>query len=270
MNKNTQWLVYFLILITLIVIVGCGINDKVELNHVADNGIVGNSIDHDSRLNDASNVAIDASLKDSMNDNVSKSSDGTSSNDSNNDDINKGDNSTTSNDNNVEDDSKVDNNTKGNADSNPSSNNQVASSNDHLQEGSASKSPEHLQQESTSKFSDNVQKKSNIVYVKVNGPSEIGTILNVELPLETEDITVLEALLIACEKENIIVDYSGGIISAYIKGIDNIYEMDYGPLSGWIYSVNGDFPTISSGQKTVKEGDVITFYYTKDLGKDVK
>ena len=50
--------------------------------------------------------------------------------------------------------------------------------------------------------------------------------------------------------------------SYYIEGINNIYEFDFGELSGWLYSVNGVFPQYSSSQYTLKNGDNISWIYT--------
>lgn len=57
--------------------------------------------------------------------------------------------------------------------------------------------------------------------------------------------------------------------SAYIEGINQLYEFDGGELSGWMYKVNGWFPNYGVSKYTVKDGDVIEFVYTCDLGKDV-
>ena len=57
--------------------------------------------------------------------------------------------------------------------------------------------------------------------------------------------------------------------SAYIEGINNIYEFDCGELSGWMYNVNGWFPNYGSSRYQVQNGDVINWVYTCDLGTDV-
>jgi len=56
--------------------------------------------------------------------------------------------------------------------------------------------------------------------------------------------------------------------SAYIEAINNIYEFDVGPLSGWMYSVNGLFPNFGSSLYLLNPGDVIEIVYTVDLGRD--
>lgn len=57
--------------------------------------------------------------------------------------------------------------------------------------------------------------------------------------------------------------------SAYIEGIANLYEFDCGELSGWMYSVNGEFPSYGCSRYKVKEGDRIEWIYTCDLGADI-
>ena len=57
--------------------------------------------------------------------------------------------------------------------------------------------------------------------------------------------------------------------SAYIEGINNLYEFDCGELSGWMYKVNGWFPNYGCSRYQLKAGDVIDWVYTCDLGRDV-
>ncbi|MDR1852728.1 MAG: DUF4430 domain-containing protein [Propionibacteriaceae bacterium] len=56
--------------------------------------------------------------------------------------------------------------------------------------------------------------------------------------------------------------------TAYVEGIGNLYELDAGPLSGWMYRVNGEFPNFGSSKYVLKDGDVVEWVYTLDLGKD--
>ena len=57
--------------------------------------------------------------------------------------------------------------------------------------------------------------------------------------------------------------------SAYVEGIHNLYEFDVGSLSGWMYSVNGWFPNYGCSRYQVKDGDVVEWRYTCDLGYDL-
>ena len=57
--------------------------------------------------------------------------------------------------------------------------------------------------------------------------------------------------------------------SGYIEGIQNLYEFDCGSLSGWMYQVNGWFPNYGCSRYRLKDGDVIQWRYTCDLGRDI-
>ena len=57
--------------------------------------------------------------------------------------------------------------------------------------------------------------------------------------------------------------------SVYIQGINYLYEFSCGPLSGWMYLVNGVFPNYGCSKYALKDGDVIEWVYTCDLGRDV-
>ena len=57
--------------------------------------------------------------------------------------------------------------------------------------------------------------------------------------------------------------------TAYIEGINNIYEFDCGSTSGWLYKVNGEFMSYGCSDCKLSDGDVIEWVYTCDLGKDV-
>lgn len=55
----------------------------------------------------------------------------------------------------------------------------------------------------------------------------------------------------------------------YIKGIHFLYEFSCGPLSGWLFKVNGVFATGDCSSYILKDGDVIEWVYSCDLGRDV-
>jgi hypothetical protein len=57
--------------------------------------------------------------------------------------------------------------------------------------------------------------------------------------------------------------------SAYIEGINNLYEFDIGELSGWMYKVNDWFPNYGCSRYSLKDGDVVEWLYTCDLGRDI-
>lgn len=86
-----------------------------------------------------------------------------------------------------------------------------------------------------------------------------------------EGDTVLEVLLRACEAKGVDVAYTDMPMfnSCYIEGIGGIFEKDCGGSSGWMYSVNGEFPQVGANAYTVSAGDEITFVYTCDGGMDI-
>lgn len=57
--------------------------------------------------------------------------------------------------------------------------------------------------------------------------------------------------------------------SAYIEGINNLYEFDCGANSGWMYCVNGWYPNYGCSRYAVQQGDEIEWNYTCDLGVDL-
>lgn len=83
--------------------------------------------------------------------------------------------------------------------------------------------------------------------------------------------SVFDVLVREMKKNNIHLEFVNTPFynSAYIEGINNLYEFDFGELSGWMYKVNGYFPNFGSSQYIVQQGDKIEWVYTCDLGKDV-
>jgi hypothetical protein len=55
----------------------------------------------------------------------------------------------------------------------------------------------------------------------------------------------------------------------YVEAINGWGEFDGGPLSGWMYRVNGQFPDFSSSQYILKAGDRVEWIYTYELGQDI-
>ena len=57
--------------------------------------------------------------------------------------------------------------------------------------------------------------------------------------------------------------------SAYIEGINNLYELDCGDLSGWMICIDGVFPNYGSSNCYIENGSEVIWMYTCDLGLDV-
>jgi len=49
--------------------------------------------------------------------------------------------------------------------------------------------------------------------------------------------------------------------SVYIEGIGNIYEKDAGDMSGWGYTVNGEYISTGLNKYILQDGDVVEFSY---------
>ena len=84
----------------------------------------------------------------------------------------------------------------------------------------------------------------------------------------SEKETAYDILLEAAKKYNIRVEHEGSSEMVYISGINYLYEHDFGDLSGWVYKVNGELPSVGCGGYVLKDGDVIEWCYTLDLGND--
>lgn len=79
------------------------------------------------------------------------------------------------------------------------------------------------------------------------------------------EFTVLIATTKILDEKGIQFEYRGIGDTAYMEGIDNLYEMDHGPLSGWLYKKNGKVIGRSSGAEPVKDGDIIEWIYSLDM-----
>ena len=86
----------------------------------------------------------------------------------------------------------------------------------------------------------------------------------------SEGDTVYDVLIEAAKWDELHVDHRGSNESAYIAGINHLYEFDYGDLSGWMYRVNGEFPDVGCGSYTLSDGDKIEWLYTMNIGKDLE
>lgn len=85
-----------------------------------------------------------------------------------------------------------------------------------------------------------------------------------------EGDTVFDILSRAVRYNKIQMEYQGADMniynSVYVQGINYLYEFDCGELSGWIYTVNGECPKYGCSSYVLKDGDVIEWIYTCELG----
>lgn len=89
----------------------------------------------------------------------------------------------------------------------------------------------------------------------------------------SEGDTVFDLLQKAAKEDKIHLEYQGGgdnaAAGAYIEGINYLYEFSCGEQSGWFFSVNGKFPSGSSSGVLLKDGDLVEWVYSCDLGHDI-
>lgn len=100
---------------------------------------------------------------------------------------------------------------------------------------------------------------------------EGGVIYKAQTVTFYEGESVFDVLLREMKKNKIHMEFSMTPIynSNYVEGINNLYEFDCGELSGWMYKVNGWFPNYGSSRYVLKDGDVVDWVYTCDLGRDI-
>jgi hypothetical protein len=106
------------------------------------------------------------------------------------------------------------------------------------------------------------------VTLTIRGEGDIGVILDAYvLPLNEGD-TVLELTKRATRAEKIPMEYRGRGALAYVEGIDNLYEFDHGPESGWLYYVNGERPKQGAGVYKPASGDRIEWVFVLEKKND--
>ncbi|NMP37521.1 MAG: DUF4430 domain-containing protein [Clostridiales bacterium] len=99
-----------------------------------------------------------------------------------------------------------------------------------------------------------------------------GVILPVTSFEITEGDTVYDVLMRAAREYKIHTQSgpqaagSGG----YISGINYIYELEFGDLSGWIYRVNGEQQSVGCAGCVLSDGDSVEWLYTCEMGNDIK
>ena len=139
---------------------------------------------------------------------------------------------------------------------------------------------------------DDITTDSETVFISVNCKTAIDNSADLEKPLKDGDYlpedgvilpkteyvlrrgdTVFDILSRATRYNKIQMEYQGAdknsYGSVYVQGINYLYEFSCGPLSGWMYKVNGEYPNYGCSKYKLKDGDVIEWVYTCDLGKDV-
>ena len=90
---------------------------------------------------------------------------------------------------------------------------------------------------------------------------------NVTLP--GDGATIYHAFVKGCNENNL--KYEGadkGYVSSISKGNKTLAEFGAGKNSGWLYKLNGEAPLLGIRECSIKNGDRIEFFYTKDYTKE--
>lgn len=84
--------------------------------------------------------------------------------------------------------------------------------------------------------------------------------------------SAFDVLRRVCQDNDIHMEFTTTPVynSAYIEGIQNLYEFDCGELSGWMYCVNGQYLSYSASAYSLQNGDVIEWQYTCQRGEDLQ
>lgn len=85
-----------------------------------------------------------------------------------------------------------------------------------------------------------------------------------EFEIEDGD-TVYDVLLKATARNKIHLETSGNGEAVYVVGIGNIYSGDFGSMSGWSYTVNGEMPMEGCGAFKLRDGDRIEWVFYEDM-----
>ncbi|MDR3645030.1 MAG: DUF4430 domain-containing protein [Clostridia bacterium] len=114
--------------------------------------------------------------------------------------------------------------------------------------------------------SSSVSEKTVTVLINASREKGYGVMLPAAKVAFKNGDTAYSVLIRACRQHNIRYDASG-FDMVYVKGIGNLEQFDGGPMSGWIFRVNGVVPGAASNKFTLKPGDLVEWIYTLDAGK---
>ena len=84
-----------------------------------------------------------------------------------------------------------------------------------------------------------------------------------------KEISVADLSRDICQKLGIPIVFAGVGSMIYVRGLNNLFEFDDGPESGWIYSVNGEYQNVGCGSYIIKGREYVEWHYTLDLGRDL-
>lgn len=84
----------------------------------------------------------------------------------------------------------------------------------------------------------------------------------------TDGESVLEVLRRTAQEHALTLDVVDGEYP-YVNAIGPLAGGSAGPMAGWLFSVNGEYPSVGAADIKVQAGDAIVFSYTCDGGADL-
>lgn len=103
------------------------------------------------------------------------------------------------------------------------------------------------------------------VYISITDPDGKTYLSKTKYTVEV-GTTVYELL---CKTGLNITTSTSTSYGVYIEAIEGLGEFDEGNESGWMYSVNGNYPEYSSDSYELSDGDYVKWLYTRELGEDI-
>jgi hypothetical protein len=85
-----------------------------------------------------------------------------------------------------------------------------------------------------------------------------------------EGETAFDILIEASRRYSIQVENNGTEKSAYIAGINYIYEFDFGNTSGWVFLINGEHASVGSSSYVLQDGDEVEWRYVLEPWENLK
>ncbi|WP_078545990.1 DUF4430 domain-containing protein [Litchfieldia alkalitelluris] len=120
-------------------------------------------------------------------------------------------------------------------------------------------------QDTTKEKTTTTPEEKEFVSITINGKE---TILSKTRVAYQSGDTVLKILQRVTKEKGIPLSVRGNGGTAYVEGINNLFEFDYGPESGWIYKVNSVSQNIGAGASEIKSGDEINWIYIEKYGEN--
>ena len=96
---------------------------------------------------------------------------------------------------------------------------------------------------------------------RVDGVPESGYFLKGAGVSVSNGANVYEALVKCCDANGVAVVASNTMYGMYVSSIGGLAEFEAGKMSGWTYTVNGNYPPKACDKYVLSDGDKVEFIY---------